>query len=257
MLEFCLLRKLRRDRPEPLIARRCIREVQGNETPKTRQVSRYMSVVRAEALRMYTAQTLLGHSLKNWIWIYPERRAVQGYVKYYNNVRLNSALATSRRRTCWPGGSKRCMPSGTASWRRLHGNGRVAASKPREVQEGPGCATPAACDWSGVISPCRGTRNLNFRLAKNNRSKSACTLIQRKRLNNQEVWPVIFGITGPICARAPKFNIQLEFTRILGPRGHHDWPVMPTIQDSGAWLNAAPSGTKGSRCRSLPSTTSE
>jgi hypothetical protein len=51
----------------------------------------------------------------------------------------------------------------------------------------------------------------NFRIARNNRSKSACALIQRKRLNSQAVWPVIFGITGLICARAPKLNIRLEF----------------------------------------------
>src|SRR2546427_12285159 len=59
---------------------------------------------------------------------------------------------------------------------------------------------------------------------KNNRSKSACTLNARKRLNNQAVWPVIFDITGPVCARALKTKIPLT----LGPRGHHDWPVMLT-----------------------------
>src|SRR3989454_1816216 len=57
---------------------------------------------------------------------------------------------------------------------------------------------------------------------KNNRSKSACTLNARKRLNNQAVWPVIFDITGPICACALKTKIPLT----LGSRGHHDWPVM-------------------------------
>src|SRR5437867_8565815 len=57
---------------------------------------------------------------------------------------------------------------------------------------------------------------------KNNRSKSACTLNARKRLNNQAVWPVIFDITGPICVRALKTMIPLT----LGPCGHHDWPVM-------------------------------
>jgi hypothetical protein len=64
-----------------------------------------------------------------------------------------------------------------------------------------------------------------FRLAKNNRSKSVWTLFQRKRLNNQTVWPVIFGLTGPICARALKSLHPHE----LRPRGHHDWPVKPTI----------------------------
>src|ERR1700694_3718458 len=64
----------------------------------------------------------------------------------------------------------------------------------------------------------------NFRVAKNNRSKSVWTLFQRKRLNNQTVWPVIFGITGPIWERALKSLHLLE----LRPRGHHDWPVMPT-----------------------------
>src|SRR6266852_3425166 len=38
---------------------------------------------------------------------------------------------------------------------------------------------------------------------------------------------VIFGLTGPICARALKSLHLLE----LGPRGHHDWPVMPTIRE--------------------------
>ena len=62
-------------------------------------------------------------------------------------------------------------------------------------------------------------------VAKNNRSKSVWTLFQRKCHSNQTVWPVIFGITGPICARALKSLHLLE----LRPRGHHDWPVMPTI----------------------------
>ena len=66
-------------------------------------------------------------------------------------------------------------------------------------------------------------------LYKNNRSKSACTLNARKRLNNQAVWPVIFDITGPICARALK--TQIPFT--LGSRGHHDWPVMSVNRTSG------------------------
>src|SRR5260370_37216679 len=65
------------------------------------------------------------------------------------------------------------------------------------------------------------TRIVYFRFAKNNRSKSVWTLFQRKRLNNQTVWPVIFGLTGPICARALKSFHLFE----LRPRGHHDWPV--------------------------------
>ena len=67
----------------------------------------------------------------------------------------------------------------------------------------------------------------SFRLAKNNRSKSVWTLFQRKLLNNQTVWPVIFGLTGPICARALKSFHLFE----LQPRGHHDWPVKPTIRE--------------------------
>src|SRR5881628_1329790 len=63
---------------------------------------------------------------------------------------------------------------------------------------------------------------------KNNRSKSACTLNARKRLNNQAVWPVIFDITGPICVRALKTMIPLT----LGPCGHHDWPVMSASRPS-------------------------
>ena len=45
-------------------------------------------------------------------------------------------------------------------------------------------------------------------------------------LNNQTDWPVIFRITGPICARALKSKIQHR----LGLRGHHDWPVMRVIR---------------------------
>src|ERR1700752_4252880 len=62
--------------------------------------------------------------------------------------------------------------------------------------------------------------------AKNNRSKSVCTLFQRKRLSHQTVWLVIFGLTGPICARALKSFHLLE----LRPRGHQDWPVKRIIQ---------------------------
>ena len=40
--------------------------------------------------------------------------------------------------------------------------------------------------------------------------------------NTYHEWPVIFGITGPICARVLKSKIRPK----LGPRGHHDWPVM-------------------------------
>src|SRR5207249_10760712 len=63
---------------------------------------------------------------------------------------------------------------------------------------------------------------------KNNRSKSACTLNARKRLNNQAVWPVIFDLTGPICACAHKSLHPLE----LRPRGHHDWPVKSATRRS-------------------------
>ena len=70
----------------------------------------------------------------------------------------------------------------------------------------------------------------NFCLAKIYRSKSVWTLFQRKLLNNQTVWPVIFGLTGPICARALKSLHLFE----LHARGHHDWPVKPTI---GTWLH--------------------
>src|SRR6266478_84290 len=75
---------------------------------------------------------------------------------------------------------------------------------------------------SHTMANARGS----FRIAKNNRSKSVWTLLQHKRLNNQTVWPVIFGLTGPICARALKSLHPLE----LRPRGHHDWPVKPTIR---------------------------
>jgi len=50
----------------------------------------------------------------------------------------------------------------------------------------------------------------NFRVAKINRSKSASTQISAQALYNQAVWPVNFGITGPICARASKVQIPWE-----------------------------------------------
>src|SRR5439155_5872247 len=57
---------------------------------------------------------------------------------------------------------------------------------------------------------CWNRKTLVGELYKNNRSKSACTLNARKRLNNQAVWPVIFDITGPICARGLKTKIPLK-----------------------------------------------
>ena len=47
-----------------------------------------------------------------------------------------------------------------------------------------------------------------------------------KKSAHSDSIPVIFGITGPIFARAPKSPHPLE----LSPRGHHDWPVMPFIR---------------------------
>jgi hypothetical protein len=44
-------------------------------------------------------------------------------------------------------------------------------------------------------------RHLKFRVAKNNRSKSACTGIQRKRGINQAVWPVILGLRSNLRTR--------------------------------------------------------
>ena len=41
---------------------------------------------------------------------------------------------------------------------------------------------------------------------------------------NQTVWPVIFGLTGPICARALNPRVPRE----LSSRGHQDWPVKRT-----------------------------
>src|SRR5262252_3194632 len=69
-------------------------------------------------------------------------------------------------------------------------------------------------------------KSVDFLRAKNNRSKSVCTLFQRKHLNNQTVWPVIFGLTGPICARALKSQHMFK----LDSRGHQDWPVKPVIR---------------------------
>src|ERR1700722_17275547 len=49
-------------------------------------------------------------------------------------------------------------------------------------------------------------------------------MFQRKCFKNQTVWPLIFGFSGPICARAP----NLQHGKELSPRGHHDWPRKPT-----------------------------
>jgi len=77
----------------------------------------------------------------------------------------------------------------------IYPNGPVLEAILLSHEENQIRATAPGCD--DVLLP-------NFRLAKNNRSKSACTLSKRKRLKNQAVWPVILRLTGPICARAPK-----------------------------------------------------
>jgi hypothetical protein len=87
-----------------------------------------------------------------------------------------------------------------------------------------------------TLNAARDSFSSCFRIAKNNRSKSVRTLFQRKRLSNQTVWLVIFGLTGPICARALKSFHLLE----LRPRGHHDWPVKPTNRR--VWLQLADLG---------------
>jgi hypothetical protein len=48
--------------------------------------------------------------------------------------------------------------------------------------------------------------------------------------NTYHEWPVIFGLTGPICARALKWGFRKE----LGSRGHHDWPVKHVIRQESA-----------------------
>src|SRR5713226_6506 len=53
------------------------------------------------------------------------RRLVQGYVEHYNNIRLNSAVATSRQRTCSPGASRRFTANGPEI-----GSGQAAAADP-------------------------------------------------------------------------------------------------------------------------------
>jgi hypothetical protein len=78
----------------------------------------------------------------------------------------------------------------------------------------------APSGWSATLP------QFSVRIAKNNRSKSACTNFQRKRLSDQAVWPVILRLTGPICARALNRSIRSE----LAPRGHHDWPVKRVIR---------------------------
>jgi hypothetical protein len=59
---------------------------------------------------------------------------------------------------------------------------------------------------------------ISVRVAQNNRSKSACAVSHRKRINNQAVWPVILRLTGPICAHAPKlkprrWNLWVGFSK--------------------------------------------
>jgi hypothetical protein len=46
-------------------------------------------------------------------------------------------VATSLRRTCWLGGSRRSTRSATGGWRRRGSNGRFVASKPFDVQLTP------------------------------------------------------------------------------------------------------------------------
>src|ERR1700745_1933574 len=62
------------------------------------------------------------------------------------------------------------------------------------------------------------SNRVTFRIAKNYRSKSVWTLFQRKLFNNQTVWPVIFGFTGPICARALKSFHLRELRAARGSR---------------------------------------
>lgn len=65
------------------------------------------------------------------------RRLVEGYVEYYNDFRLNSAIgyiATSRRRTCSPAVSRRSMLSEIGSWRRHENSGGFVGSRPREEE---------------------------------------------------------------------------------------------------------------------------
>jgi hypothetical protein len=125
-----------------------------------------------------------------------------------------------------PGGSIRALV--LSSQRRFRRPPLLITYFWRRCAEGNDSPTPG---WS-PISPFR----TNFRVAKNNRSKSVCTLFQfqRKHLNNQTVWPVIVGLTGPICVRALKSFGLLELQR----RGHHDWPVKPTIHNLGSSLRA-------------------
>jgi hypothetical protein len=53
------------------------------------------------------------------------RRLVKGYVEHYNDVRLNSAICSSRRRTCSPVISGRFRPSGEGTAKELPPAGRV------------------------------------------------------------------------------------------------------------------------------------
>jgi hypothetical protein len=96
------------------------------------------------------------------------RRLVHGYVERYNNIRLTARPATSRRRTCSLGGSRRSMRSATGSWSRRGSNGRFVASKPLDVQpttvgrDSAGKAHPNARCPAGVetqLPVCRPTRH--------------------------------------------------------------------------------------------------
>src|SRR6266567_5543780 len=98
----------------------------------------------------------------------------------------------------------------------------------RNLRAASACAFSQAdllgvCWWEGLLAPNR----LWSRLAplsewlKITGPNLLAPLNQRKRLNNQAVWPVILRLTGPICARAPNLKMVLN----LSARGHHDWPV--------------------------------
>jgi hypothetical protein len=60
---------------------------------------------------------------------------------------------------------------------------------------------PDSTDDSALALVASIGNRIGEELLKNNRSKLFETQFQRKRHSNQTVWLVIFGLTGPICAR--------------------------------------------------------
>src|SRR5262245_45480509 len=65
------------------------------------------------------------------------RRLVEGYVKHYNNVRLNSAIGYITPKDMLAARQQQSMPSEIGSWRRREDSGRLVGSTLRDDRRGP------------------------------------------------------------------------------------------------------------------------